>query len=396
MPVSSGVALELTAEIGGQNMETPWRLQLTSYAVVQLDILSGKHGILAAWSHDGSVSYYALENGSRLGEGQFVQPKTTQYNDEQWKAFLPTLKGPQGMALPRIRTDQGQIWTADGGATAVMYVSGPKLLYIKASDGSFKTYGYDVTPAALAVDPKTYTAVALDFDGVLMIARPNGSVKTLKMGLEAQIDLALSVKISRGGERIALSDGMRLVVADGGGKQMALRELSYACSLVALSQDGSRVLTYDSDSGVVRSYRSDDLVMTHQRFVSDLMISASTVQLLDDLPSSRAALSALTCDGEGHVAFAVMGHVCAASLEHLKLKNMSQVVAAAPEMPMEAVLPPAVPSNKPPVNKKSTKPNSPSKSAAAQTAVSVPAKPPVKPVEGVPAASTMPEPVKPS
>ncbi len=368
-------------------METPWRLQLTSYAVVQLDILSGKHGILAAWSHDGSVSYYALENGSPLGKGEFVQPKTTHYNDAQWKAFLPTLKGPRGMALPRIRTDQGQVWTADGGATAVMYASGPKLLHIKASDGSSKAYGYDVTPAALAVDPKTYTAVALDFDGVLMIARPNGSVKTLKMGLEAQIDLALSVKISRGGERIALSDGMRLVVADGGGKQMALRELSYACSLVALSQDGSRVLTYDSDSGVVRSYRSDDLVMTHQRFVSDLMISASTIQLLDDLPSSRAALSALTCDGDGHVAFAVMGHVCAASLEHLKLKNMSQVMAAAPEMPLEAALPPAAPS-KPPASKKPTKPKSaPKAPPVAET---------VKPVEAAPAVSPTPEPVKPS
>jgi len=81
--------------------------------------------------------------------------------------------------------------------------------------------------------------------------------------------------------------------------------------------------------------------MTHQRFVSDLMSTARQVQLMADLPPVRAALSALTCDGEEHIAFAVTGQVCGAVLDHLKLKNMS--MAGPPEPPAPKPPKPAKP-----------------------------------------------------
>jgi len=343
-------------------METPWRLHLTNSSVIQLDIVHGKQAILAAWANDGSASYYALETGSALGKTRFVLPKTTDYADEQWTTFLPTLKGPKGAPLPRIRADSGQVWTADGGLTAVMYMGGASLTHLTAG-GISKTYGYDVAPTILAVDPQTYTAAALDVKGALLIAKPDGGVKTVKLGLEPQIDLPLSVKIARGAARIAVSDGLRLMVTDGAGKRLALRELAYACSLIALSQDGARVLTYDSDSGVLRSYQAEDLTMTHQRFVSDLMTTARQVQLMADVPPARAALSALTCDGEGHIAFAVMGQVCGAVLDHLKLKNMS--MAAAPEPPAP----------KPPKPAKPEKPLPPSPKVKRTKPAAIPDKP---------------------
>ncbi len=343
-------------------METPWRLHLTNSAVIQLDIVHGKQAILVAWANDGSASYYGLETGSALGKARFVLPKTTDYADEQWAAFLPTLKGTKSAPLPRIRADAGQVWTADSGLSAVIYTGGATLTHLMAG-GVSKTYGYDIAPAVLAVDPQTYTAAALDFKGALLIAKPNGGVKTVKLGLEPQVELPLSVKIARGAERIAVSDGIHLMVTDGAGKRLALRELSYACSLIALSQDGARVLTYDSDSGVLRSYEAENLTMTHQRFVSDLMTTARQVQLMADLPPVRAALSALTCDGEGHIAFAVTGQVCGAILDHLKLKNMS--MAAPPE-------PPAL---KPPKPAKLEKPLPPSPKVKRNKALPIPDEP---------------------
>lgn len=313
-------------------MDIPWRLHLTNSAVIQLDIIHGKQAILAAWANDGSASYYALETGSPLGKTTFILPKTTTYADEHWSAFLPTLKGPKNTPLPRIRADSGQVWTADNGLTAVIYSGGATLTHV-ALGGASKTYGYDVAPISLALDPQTYTAAALDAKGALLIAKPTAGVKTVKLGLDPQIELPLNVKISRGGGRIAVSDGSILVVTDGAGKRLALRELAYACSLIALSQDGARVLTYDSDSGVLRSYQAEDLTMTHQRFVSDLLTGARQVQLMADLPPARAALSALTCDGEGSIAFAVTGQVCAAVLDHLKLKNMSMFAPPEPPAP---------------------------------------------------------------
>lgn len=335
-------------------MDTPWRLHLTQLAVIQLDIVHGKEPFLAAWAANGAVAYYTLADGKPLGKARFILPKATDYADESWKSFLPTLKGHKNATLPRIRTDAGQVWTADNGATAVVYTGGRTFTHLSA-DGKSKTFGYDVNPAALAVDPQTYTAVALDFNGVLLVAKPTSGVKTVELGFEPQIDLPLNVKIARGAGRIAASDGTRLIVTDGAGKILAKRELAYACSLIALSQDGARVLTYDSDSGVLRSYEADDLTMTHQRFVSDLMTTASTSQLIADPPHARAALSALTCDGEGHIAFAVAGHVCGAVLDHLKLKNMSTIVA-------------------PPLVEEAAAPSKPAKPAAASVS-----KPPRKP-----------------
>lgn len=325
----------------------PWRLHLTNSAVIQLDIIQGKQAILAAWATDGSASYYSLDTGISLGKTTFILPKTTDYADEQWAAFLPTLKGPKNTPLPRFRPDVGQVWTADNGLTAVVYTGGTTLTHISAG-GEAKTYGYDVTPLSLTLDPQTYTAAGLDSKGVLLIAKPNGGVKTVKLGLDPQIELPLNVKIARGAGRIAASDGSLLIVTDGAGKKLAVKELAYACSLIALSQDGARVLTYDSDSGVLRSYQADDLTMTHQRFVSDLLTGARQIQLMADLPPVRASLSALTCDGDGHVAFGVTGQVCAAVLDHLKLKNMSMIP------------PPEPPALKPPKSAKLEKPLAPS------------------------------------
>lgn len=354
-------------------MDTPWRLHLTQLAVIQLDIVHGKEPFLAAWAANGAVAYYTLADGKPLGKARFILPKATDYADEVWKSFLPTLKGHKNAPLPRIRTDAGQVWTADNGTTAVVYTSGRTLTHLSA-DGKSKTYGYDVNPAALAVDPQTYTAVALDFKGALLVAKPASGVKTVELGFEPQIDLPLNVKIARGAGRIAASDGTRLIVTDGTGKPLAKRELAYACSLIALSQDGARVLTYDSDSGVLRSYQADDLTMTHQRFVSDLMTTASTYQLIADPPHARAALSALTCDGEGHIAFAVAGHVCGAVLDHLKLKNMSTIVA-------------------PPLVEEVPAPPKPVKSAGAP--VSKPRKPEPAPVAKPAAPKTAEKPVEP-
>nr|MCU0477032.1 hypothetical protein [Anaerolineae bacterium] len=369
-----------------ETMDSPWRLHLTSSVVIQLDILHGKQAVLAAWAEDGSVFYYDLQTGKELGKSKFALPKTDDFGDEAWKQFLPTLKGSKGVVLPRIRAKGGQVWTADNGLTAVIYRGGARLTHLTAADGKAKPYGFDVTPLALAVDPQTYTAAALDAEGALLVAKPDGTVKTVQLGLAPQLDLTASVKIARGAGRIALTDGVVLLVTDGAGGRLATRELSYACGLLALSQDGTRVLTYDSDSAVLRVYQADDLTLTHQRFVSDLMTTARTVKLFDDevRPSNRAALSALTCDGLEHIAFAIMGHVCAASLEHLKLKNMSMIVPQAVAEAAPPVIAPSKPLPPAPVSKKASAAKAANKPASKPAAKA--AKPaPVAPIPSPPA-----------
>jgi hypothetical protein len=89
--------------------------------------------------------------------------------------------------------------------------------------------------------------------------------------------------------------------------------------MLALSPDGSRLMTFDSDSGVLRAYLPESLTLTHQRFVSDLLSAAEELQLTGfaDLPPTSAALSALAVSDQGHFAFAVSGQVCASPVQAL-------------------------------------------------------------------------------
>ena len=132
------------------------------------------------------------------------------------------------------------------------------------------------------------------------------------------VDLPLSVAIAHGGKRIVVSDGNRLIVIDSG-KVSSRRDLHYACGLIALSPDGEQLLSFDTDSGVLRAYVPDALRLTHQRFVIDLLSSAEERQLIGfaELPPVSAALNALTIDDAGRFVFAVFGQICAASIRHL-------------------------------------------------------------------------------
>lgn len=294
-------------------MEKPWRLHLANSAIQFLDIISGDPSIVAVWTRDGHVSFYDLERGSSHGTAEYTLPESP----EQWPVLLASLKDPKGRSLPFARIGGLSLWPLVDGQS-ISYYGRSKISLDPGKGVPPLEITFDVQPSALAVDPVTQLVAALDSTGALLLGRPGGTIKTLRPGLAPVDDLPLSVAVSRSGKRIVVCDGNRLIIIDSG-KVSARRDLHYACGPIAMAPDGERILTFDSDSGVLRAYVTDALRLTHQRFVVDLLSSAGELQLMGfaELPPVSAALNALAFSDTGDFVFAVSGQVCAASLNHL-------------------------------------------------------------------------------
>lgn len=292
-------------------MDKPWRLHLASSAILHLDLIAGVPPLLAVWARDGKVSFCDLESGAAHGAATYTPPE--QHANVQ--AFVASLKDPKEHPLRYARIAGRSFWPLTdgrlleyaGGATVELHTMNP--------DAVPATLRFDVTPIALAVDPKTLLVAAVDSKGALLLGKIGGTVKTLKPGLMPAEELHLSIAVAHGGKRMVVSDGVHLIVIDSG-KVSARRDLHYMCGCLSLSPSGKYLMTFDSDSGVLRVYQPDKLVLLYQRFVSDLLSAADELQLLGfaDLPPASAAVSALTIDDKGRFAFAVFGQVCGSPL----------------------------------------------------------------------------------
>ncbi len=94
-------------------------------------------------------------------------------------------------------------------------------------------------------------------------------------------------------------------------------ETHYYVARMAISPSGGMVVTSDIESGVLRVYKGESLILTHQRFAIDLVAAATQLQLLADLPPIGTAISALTAYTRGTLAFAMSGVVCVTDVQDL-------------------------------------------------------------------------------
>jgi hypothetical protein len=86
---------------------------------------------------------------------------------------------------------------------------------------------------------------------------------------------------------------------------------------MACSPDGARVVTSDTEAGLIRVYNGHDLKQTHQRFAVDLIADAQQVQLLANLPPITATVSALVAGDNGVIGFAMSGVICMTDVSYL-------------------------------------------------------------------------------
>ncbi|GIK29626.1 MAG: hypothetical protein J5J04_01460 [Anaerolineae bacterium] len=306
-------------------MTKPWRVHLANSAIVHVDLVPGNPELVAAWALDGVAAVYDLERGNAYGAATFTLPAG---HAERW-AYLQAFKLPHVARWSHACNLPVHVWSS--AKHAVIYTGDATFTLCAGPDDRPKTLTFDVVPDAFAVDAAAQIVVALDSKGALLIGKIGGVIKTLKPGLQPTHDLRLLLQMSPRTHRLVASDGTRLVVIDGG-KVSSRRDLHYACSSLALSPDGTRLMTYDADSGVLRMYDPDGLKLTHQRFAIDVLSASDERQLVGfaELPPVNAALSALALDDNGRFAFAVFGQVCGAHISHLTATETPPTVTPTP------------------------------------------------------------------
>lgn len=296
---------------------TGWRLHLTNQAIQRLDLLDGQPPLLAAWSRRDRVAYYDLETGAPFGETTLSAAPAQTRQDPIWQVFLSALKAPNEAALPLVRTPLADVFTTEDGRIHLYHTPGSRLfLETEGKEISLETDNAQRFPA-LVLDRFLGLCAALDEKAHLHVYQQHMRVGVFDLGLSAGEDRRYTLAISRGGGAIYASDGRVIVLTNSTGQVIRRISTYYLVGEMACSPDGHYLVASDMDTGVLRVYKGGDLSLIHQRFAIDLIAQATQLQLIADLPPVKAALSALTIDNDGNLAFAMSGVICMTNIAYM-------------------------------------------------------------------------------
>ncbi|MCU0497507.1 MAG: hypothetical protein MUF87_09170 [Anaerolineae bacterium] len=290
-----------------------WWLQLTQRSLQRLDmlILPDAPALLAAWQRSDRASFYRLDTGSLISESEWTFPTDPDRTSEAWAAFLATLKVPNSAFLPIVQTPAITIYTTPTGQTRLFQTA--TNLIIKSLDHPEVPLEIKSNAAFRLIHLTDPLLAALDQKGKLHLYRQTRRIGTYDIGIKLKPDSLADLAVTP--TLILVSDSTQIVQVSFTGKVMRQLKTHYVIARMTASPNGRYLITSDLETGVLRIYDGQTLQVSYQRFAIDLISKAPKVQLLADIPPETMALSALTIDDQGTVAFAISGVICVAQLE---------------------------------------------------------------------------------
>jgi hypothetical protein len=294
-----------------------WRIHLSNQAIQSIHILAGKPPAIAAWTRRDKLQIYKLDSGTLLSELSVNAPQSPR-SSEAWQSYLGKLLGAdKHFYLPYVRFSNQDMLSTDDGKLRIYHQFDEQLfIETEGEEEELRLIGGERL-LAMDLDGALGVFVGLDENFRLHIYQQNIRVGAFDIGLKREEDARASVCISRGGDMIFASDGRRLLALDTGGNRKKKIETHYLIGRLACSPAGGMVLSSDSESGVLRAYKGENLVLTHQKFAYDLLEAANETQLFGDLPEPGTSVSAIAAHGKGLLAFALGGVLCVANVEEM-------------------------------------------------------------------------------
>jgi hypothetical protein len=295
-----------------------WRIHLSNQAIPAMHILSGKPSAIAVRTRRDKVQVFALETGMLLSEISLSRIPDSPRSSEIWQNFLAKLVGAdKHFYLPYLRLGKLELFSTDDGKLRIYYQQDEQLfIETDGEEEELRIIGGERF-LAMDLDGALGVFVGLDERLRLHIYQQNIRVGAFDVGLKAEEDMRAAVCISRGADVIFASDGRRLVAVDTGGNRKKKIETHYQIGRLACSPAGGMVLTSDTEAGVLRAYKGENLVLTHQRFAIDLLESANELQLLGDLPPLASSVTAIAAHAKGILAFAMGGVICVTDVSEM-------------------------------------------------------------------------------
>jgi hypothetical protein len=209
------------------------------------------------------------------------------------------------------------LYTSADGRAYLLHQHGGDLFYGSQGKETRLPRDPDTRFVAVAFDRSLGLVAALDTTGALHLYEQQIRIGAVDIGLASDEDWMPSIAIAYGGTPILCSDGRSIVLADATGKVQKRLTLPYQAGMLICSPDGQHVAVADAETGVIRVYSGADLLPTHQRFASDLLVEARRVQLMAGSAGSSTALSALAINNKGILAFAMSGVVCVTNIARM-------------------------------------------------------------------------------
>jgi hypothetical protein len=294
-----------------------WRVHLTNQAIQNLHVLPAKSPVVVAWTRYDRFELFDLEMGATLGEKILSTPPTAFYESEQWQDYVSHLWGVGRVYLPYVRNAEREILLTDDGKLRV-YFEGDSELTLD-TDGIISPISEEDGFHFLAVDldRQLGTVAAIDDGGQLHLYQQDILLGIFDIGLRPTPDLRVRVSISNGGQNIYATDGVRVVAVNSAGKVRKAFEAHYTIGRIACSPSGSMLVISDTENGVLRAYRGEDLLLTHQKFAIELLAHSAQVQLIADLPPIMTTISSLAVFTQGTIVFAMSGVVCMTDVSYM-------------------------------------------------------------------------------
>lgn len=294
-----------------------WRVHLADDTIYRLDILKGAPDVLGAWFAGDRVAYYDLATGTALGRVVFSAPTTgiAAREGDDWAAFLETLRAPNGVPLPLVRLRKLTIHQNAAG-TLRLYDDGHGLT-VAVGGAETPLSAADTLLATVTLHRETGTVAALDEDGKLYLLAPGRPPRVVRLPLRPDAYTVPELTLAGTTDVLFATDGYRVVRARAAGAVEQVRQTTYYVNRLACSTDGERCATSDAETGIIRVYLGPGLIFERQKFAIDLAAAAEPVQLMEDLPTPRLAVSALALDGET-LAFAIEGMITVTHLAQME------------------------------------------------------------------------------
>ena len=298
-----------------------WRIHLSNQTLENFLILGEQSPVLAVWLRANRIAYYRLEDGAFLEEQVIPLPDSRNLMDAEWLASLKDMQ--TGQHLPLVEIADTLIYNTKNGKVHFY----PRQFSVLHEGNQISIENSDRSFFDLAFDYQTGQFGLLDTMGKILIYQQGTFLGEFDVGLDvSHLDARLNVAIAENATIIVATDGFKLVLLNQSGDILRETHTHYVIGTIACSPDGSFVATSDIETGVIRVYRTKDLVATHQRHALDLLLESTQVQLLADLPPTAIAPSALTAYNDGVLAFALSGVVCVTNTREMNRLPIPQTL----------------------------------------------------------------------
>jgi hypothetical protein len=300
-----------------------WRVHLADDSIYRLDILKGQPDVLCAWFAGDRVAFYELTTGTALGRAIFEPPaiSVSEREGEEWRDFLATLQAPNGVPLPTVRLQR---------LTIQQSMDGKRQLYDDGHGVSVCVDGQETPLSAadthlstVALNPHTGVVVALDDRGKIYLFTGEREPQVVDLRLQPEAHTVPDLVMANEADLLIVTDGYHLVRVGANGEIDRRRQMAYYINRIACASDGERCATSDSEAGIIRVYTGPELTFERQKYAIDLYVAADPVQLMENLPTPRLAVSAMALDGD-MLAFAMEGMITATHLSQMTLMPQAQ------------------------------------------------------------------------